>query len=362
MSPEGLLMQADQAPSVSLAHRLSLRRAALFYAGLGWPVVPVASPDAAVVRPGKQPLVRDWPSAASTSPGQIKDWWRRWPDANVGIVTGPRSGLGVLDLDVDKGGVASLSALESRVGCLPGTVTVVTGSGGVHLYYRHPGVPLLSAADVYGLGLDVRGDGGLVVAPPSRHPCGHRYAWVGGVHGLCREALAECLADWPVGQLARLNRPLTSSSSPTEPPPRLHPVVGRVVPEAHRAARAEAILRGLYEQIASRPRGQRARTVYWAGARVAEHAAAGVLAVEQAMPVLVSAGVAAGLTVSEATHAPPVGCVPLRAFRGVPREDWRSGSAIHARPRPVGSADSAASRRRVVQPACRSGGRGDLLG
>nr|WP_225438582.1 bifunctional DNA primase/polymerase [Candidatus Frankia nodulisporulans] len=59
----------------------------MFYAGLGWPVVPVASPDAAVVRPGKQPLVRDWPSAASTSPGQIQDWWRRWPDANVGIVT-----------------------------------------------------------------------------------------------------------------------------------------------------------------------------------------------------------------------------------------------------------------------------------
>uniref|UniRef100_UPI00178161DF bifunctional DNA primase/polymerase n=1 Tax=Candidatus Frankia nodulisporulans TaxID=2060052 RepID=UPI00178161DF len=84
---------------------------------------------------------------------------------------------------------------------------VVTGSGGAHLYYRHPGVPLLSAADVYGLGLDVRGDGGMVVAPPSRHPNGHRYAWVGGAHGLCREALAEYLADWPVGHLAQPSRP-----------------------------------------------------------------------------------------------------------------------------------------------------------
>ncbi|THJ44737.1 bifunctional DNA primase/polymerase [Candidatus Frankia alpina] len=310
-------MYPDQAPSVSLARRLSLRHAALFYAGLGWPVVPVASPDAAVARPGKQPLVRDWPSVASTSPGQIRAWWERWPDANVGIVTGPRSGLGVLDLDVDKGGVASLSALESRVGCLPGTVTVVTGSGGAHLYYRHPGVPLLSAADVYGPGLDVRGDGGLVVAPPSRHPCGHRYAWVGGAHGLCRETLTEYLADWPVGQLAQLNRPappLTSGSSPTAAPPRPHPAAGRVVPEAHRSARAEAILRGLCEQIASRPRGQRTRTVYWAGARVAEHAAAGVLIVEQAMPVLVSAGVAAGLTASEATHSATCG---LRASEGL---------------------------------------------
>ncbi|THJ19723.1 bifunctional DNA primase/polymerase, partial [Candidatus Frankia alpina] len=78
--------------------------AALYYAGLGWPVVPVAPPGAAVARPGKQPLVRDWPAAASTAVGQIQDWWERWPDANIGIVTGPRSGLGILDLDVDKGG------------------------------------------------------------------------------------------------------------------------------------------------------------------------------------------------------------------------------------------------------------------
>ncbi|WP_207634478.1 bifunctional DNA primase/polymerase [Candidatus Frankia alpina] len=310
-------MQPDPAPSVSLAHHVNLLCGALFYAGLGWPVVPVAPPGAPVARPGKRPLVRDWPTAASASPGQIKAWWERWPDANVGVVTGRRSGLGVLDLDPGKGGTAPLSALESRVGCLPGTVTVVTGSGGAHLYYRHPGVPLLSAADVYGPGLDVRGDGGLVVAPPSRHPCGHRYAWVGGARGLCWEALAEYLADWPVGQLAQLNRPappLTSSSSPTESPTRLHPAAGRVVPEAHREARADAIIRGLSERIASRPLGQRARTVYWAGARVAEHAAAGVLAVKQAMPMLVSAGVAAGLTASEATHSANCG---LRASEGL---------------------------------------------
>ncbi|THJ23657.1 bifunctional DNA primase/polymerase, partial [Candidatus Frankia alpina] len=122
-------MHPDPAPSVSFAHGLGLRRAAWYYAGLGWPVIPIAPPDAAVARPGKQPLVRDWPAAASTSPQQIQAWWERWPDANVGIVTGRRSGLGILDLDVDKGGTASLAAVESRVGCLPGTVTVMTGSG-----------------------------------------------------------------------------------------------------------------------------------------------------------------------------------------------------------------------------------------
>ncbi|THJ24680.1 bifunctional DNA primase/polymerase, partial [Candidatus Frankia alpina] len=286
-------------PPVSLAHRLDLRRAALYYAGLGWPVVPVAPPGAAVARPGKQPLARDWPTAASTAVEQIQAWWRQWPDANIGIVTGPRSGLGILDLDVDKGGAASLSALESRVGCLPGTVTVMTGSGGAHLYYRHPGIALLSAADVHGPGLDVRGDGGLVVAPPSRHPCGHRYAWVGDVRGMRRETLADYLVDWPAGQLTpprRSSPPLTSSSSPQAAPPAVGLRASSGIPEAHREARADAILQGLYEQISTRPRGQRTRTLYWAGCRVGEHAAAGILTPERAIHVLVSAGVAAGLT------------------------------------------------------------------
>ncbi|WP_163554689.1 bifunctional DNA primase/polymerase, partial [Candidatus Frankia alpina] len=83
MSPEGPLMHPDLLPPVSLAHRLDLRRAARYYAGLGWPVVPIAPPGAPVARPGKQPLLRDWPAAASTAVGQIRAWWRQWPDANI---------------------------------------------------------------------------------------------------------------------------------------------------------------------------------------------------------------------------------------------------------------------------------------
>jgi hypothetical protein len=109
---------------------------------------------------------------------QVQRWWRRWPDANVGVVTGAVSDLVVLDVDPRHGGGESLAALEGAHGALPRTVESLTGGGGQHLYFRHPGtrVPSRSIAP----GLDIKGDGGLVVSPPSGHVSGRVYAWESG--------------------------------------------------------------------------------------------------------------------------------------------------------------------------------------
>lgn len=109
---------------------------------------------------------------------QIRRWWRRWPDANVGVVTGAVSGLVVLDVDPRHGGGDSLAVLEGIHGVIPHTVESLTGGGGQHLYFRHPGtvVPCRSIAP----GLDIKGDGGLVVSPPSTHISGRLYGWESG--------------------------------------------------------------------------------------------------------------------------------------------------------------------------------------
>ncbi len=160
------------------ATRGQMLAAALAYAAHGWPVLPVA---------GKRPALADWPAAASIDPDLIRSWRAQRPDYNVGIVTGPRSGLAVLDVDPRHGGTDSLGALEERVGVLPGTVMSRTGGGGMHLLFVHPGVKVTSSAHQLGPGLDVKADGGQIVAPPSVHPeTGRAYEWHGGVwdHGV----------------------------------------------------------------------------------------------------------------------------------------------------------------------------------
>ncbi|HXY44624.1 MAG TPA: bifunctional DNA primase/polymerase [Acidimicrobiales bacterium] len=164
-----------------------LARAALEAVGRGWSVVPMHTAaagrcscgDPSCLSPGKHTHIawkRRMQEAASAE--QVRQWWRRWPRANVGIVSGAVSGLVVLDIDPRHGGGDSLSLLESMHGRMPHTVESLTGGGGQHLYFRHPGtlVPSRPIAP----GLDLKGDGGLVVCPPSVHVSGRSYAWEEG--------------------------------------------------------------------------------------------------------------------------------------------------------------------------------------
>ncbi|MGB6830701.1 MAG: bifunctional DNA primase/polymerase [Terracidiphilus sp.] len=160
-----------------------LARSALEYAARGWLVIPLHSPTARgctcgraeCESPGKHPRTAHGLKDASRDPATIREWWERWPDANIGILTGPESGILVLDVD-GKRGEESLIDLERR-GChLPDTYTVRTGGGGQHLYFLWPqGADARNSQSKIAPGLDFRGQGGIVVAPPSLHASGGLY-------------------------------------------------------------------------------------------------------------------------------------------------------------------------------------------
>ena len=124
--------------------------------------------------PDKRPLVPHGFKAATTDPATVRTWWGQWPDALIAVPTGEHTGIVVLDPDVRPGidGNDTLYLLEERHGKLPPTVEALTPSGGRHIYFRHPGQPVPCSAGKLGPGLDVRGDGGYVVVPPSRNGAG----------------------------------------------------------------------------------------------------------------------------------------------------------------------------------------------
>jgi hypothetical protein len=105
-------------------------------------------------------------------------WWDEEPSANIGLVTGSNSGLIVLDIDPRNGGDESLKSLEECLGDLPSTLTVVTGGGGKHLYFKYPNGIKLPVIKDLATGVDLKSDGGYVVAPGSTHQSGEPYYFI----------------------------------------------------------------------------------------------------------------------------------------------------------------------------------------
>ena len=151
----------------------SMYHAAVDYIKRGLAVLPLEPK-------GKRPLTTNGCKDATRDAAQIKAWWQQWPDANIGIATGSRSGnIAVIDLDVDDDrGIDGFHELEDwkrENGQFPDTWTAITGRGGYHLYYKVDGEVRNRAKIIDGV--DVRGEGGYVVAPPSIHSNGRRYEW-----------------------------------------------------------------------------------------------------------------------------------------------------------------------------------------
>ena len=146
---------------MSSAHLTPLGRAALEIAGLGFEVFPL--------RPrGKTPLTAHGHLDATTAGAVIRSWWERWPQVNVGLAI-PR-GLVVVDID-DPTALLRLKAEDRE---LPATVKSTTGRG-FHLFYRTE-AEIRNAVQLF-RGIDLRGVGGYIVAPPSVHPTGACYRW-----------------------------------------------------------------------------------------------------------------------------------------------------------------------------------------
>ncbi|MEO3820806.1 bifunctional DNA primase/polymerase [Plantactinospora sp. B24E8] len=281
-----------------------LLRAALAYAADGVPVLPLHSVGAAGCscgrpgcdRPGKHPrwhhtLLRHGLHDATTRPDMIQRWWARWPGANVGLRTGIR--FDVCDVDARE----AVPRLRKLLRDAPVAGPLVrTGSGGWHLYLRPTGAGNRTALLP---GVDWRGAGGYVVAPPSRHASGARYRWVRRP----TPPLPDCPA--PLAALLR-------------PPPRIvdggpggrAPQLRRPDRYAHAALVAEA------ELVAGAAVGTRNTTLYRAAFQLGQLAAARLLDEHSIAVVLADAAYRAGLGQPEITRTIRSG---LRAGRHRPR-------------------------------------------
>ncbi len=114
---------------------------------------------------------------ATIDPARVRAWWRACPAANLGIATGSDLGLAVLDVDPRHGGDESLADLQAMHGPFPRTVEAITGGGGRHLYFALGSPNPLRSRSRLRPGLDLKAEGGYVVAPPSRHVSGGHYRW-----------------------------------------------------------------------------------------------------------------------------------------------------------------------------------------
>ena len=150
-----------------------LKQWALYYASKGLAVFPLTPRD-------KKPAIQTGFKAATTNMDQVKEWWAQNPNYNIGIATGQVSGgLIVIDLDVDeekgKNGYETLKEWQREHEELPDSWTSITGRGGYHFFYKST-EPEKSRVELYDA-VDIRADGGYIVAPPSIHPNGRRYEW-----------------------------------------------------------------------------------------------------------------------------------------------------------------------------------------
>jgi hypothetical protein len=268
----------------------SLLRSALELAERGWPVFllgrtkrPVANCDPCRTAGDEHDrvacpcLLCHGLYAATLHPQRIHAMTTAQPAGLLAIRTGAPSGLVVVDIDPDHGG-----RIDSAL--MPPTACVATGSGGWHLYYQHPGTAVLNSQSRLGDGIDVRGDGGYVIAPPSIHPRTRiPYRW---------------LSDRPV---AEMPPPLLAACQPPPAPT----ATTRPTPTTAGGGitSPDALLTSLLDTIRRAPRGRRRATLYGCARGVARMVAAGALDHASAWTVLTEAGLSAGQSARETRTA-----------------------------------------------------------
>jgi putative DNA primase/helicase len=134
---------------------------------------------------GKHPRINGWKELATTDLEQIQKWWTQWPDANIGVKTGKESGIVVVDIDnkpeQNKNGFDSIAKYEEEHGSFTfPDLKAQTPSGGEHWYYGYypkGSKEIRNSTDLLS-GVDIRGEGGYIIAPPSNHIAGGYYKWV----------------------------------------------------------------------------------------------------------------------------------------------------------------------------------------
>jgi len=185
---QNLYLDYGEIPSESLVTK---RQVALAYAKEGWPVFLLHNPadggcscgKAGCSDVGNPPRTRHGFNDATTDPNTINEWWDESPEANIGIPTGLPTGLMVVDVDADKGGLDTWGEWLDINGVV-NTKSSITGGGGNHYLFLTNGQSFSNSVQKLGQGIDIRGDGGYFVAPPSLHESGQLYEWEGNCEAI----------------------------------------------------------------------------------------------------------------------------------------------------------------------------------
>jgi hypothetical protein len=263
-----------------------------YYLSRDWPLLPLYGTEfgrCACFRgsqcksQGKHPRNGNGSKGATTDRRQLRRWLYQWPEANLGIATGGASDLVIIDVDPRHDGDISLDLLEAEHGHFPRTFSVRTGGGGWHFYFSCKDIEprIHNSAGCLGPGLDVRADGGYVVAPPSETPS--------GVYSVETDASVANIPTWLVDLL---QAPKSSARNLGVRTPRNHGG-GHWIGTPPQTM-DEAIVRMLQAPDGSRNHILNA-TAYWAGRRIAT----GVLDLGEVIDRLVPAAELAGLDADE---------------------------------------------------------------
>jgi hypothetical protein len=329
----GIAMTATATPPLS-----PIGEAALRLAARGWAVFPCN---------GKRPLTRHGVKDASKDPEQIRAWWTKHPDANIGVATGAASGIVGLDIDLKPGGEESFAKLEAENGALPPTLTVRTGSGGRHLYYKHPGGHVPNSAGQLGPGLDVRGDGGYLIAAGSVHECGGAYEVIDD-----REPV-----NLPPWLLARIVAPKDESGTTSAPAA----AASRERTDFGPAGGTAYGLRALDEEalaVETTPEGSRNDALNRASYRIGRLVGGSELDQMFAARRLVEAGMRAGLSREESIRTVKSGIVHgSRRPRSAPPRKRRRSKPAGASPGATSTATPAADAMAADAPVAAPGAR-----
>lgn len=213
--------------------------------------------------------------AATTDPARVSAIVAAVPGGQLAVRTGAVSGLLVVDVDPAHGGTASLADLVAER-LLPRTRWVLTGSGGHHLYYRHPGQHIPSRPMPGRAGIDIKADGGYVVLPPSIHHRTHQpYQWG---HGPADPA------EMPPALITACLPQPEPADSPTRPPAPISTA------QAEGISRPDRLLTAHLDAVRHAPEGRRRTTLYGAARGVARMVAAGALSHADAIAALTAVG------------------------------------------------------------------------
>jgi hypothetical protein len=217
--------------------------------------------------------------AATLDRERLAEMLRLHPRGLLAVRTGAASGVVVID--VDPPGIATMRMLVSE-GVLPRTLAAVTGRGGYHLAYGHPGGKIMSGAGKGGSGVDVKADGGYIVAAPSVHPVTRRpYRWLGSPG----DELTPLPGFW-VERLRESTRPA-------------RPVQAVSIPARGRGDYAQAALRGELEDVLAAGEGTRNVSLHLAAWNLGQLVAVGMLPADRTEALLCQAGERIGLPAAE---------------------------------------------------------------